>query len=117
MNEINEQLKGISELVTRIDAKVLEITTKLDELIKALHEYDNDGYGESSFEAFQDEAAINKRMNIIGQNGNTGEHYDDDRELGGEGQNNITTQLYDNTNITTNITNHNNNKKQKRINK
>ena len=55
-------------------------------------------------------------MDIIGQNGNTGEHYDDDRELGGEGQNNITTQLYDNTNITTNITNHNNNKKQKRIN-
>ena len=82
---INE-LKGINELITRIDAKVLEISTKLDELIKALHEYDgNDEYGESSFEAFQDEEAANKRMDIIGQNGNTGEHYDDDRELGGEG--------------------------------
>ena len=125
MNEINEQLKGISELVTRIDAKVLEITTKIDELIAALHEYDNDGYGELPFEAFKltndyisslDVDGAERRMDIIGQNGNTGEHYDDDRELGGEGQNNIITQLYDNTNITTNITNHNNNKKQKRIN-
>ena len=112
MNEINEQLKGISELVTRIDAKILEITTKLDELIAALHEYDddqiqhceysglpsvkaysNEGYGESSFEAFQDTKQIQptedkimiwdvdgaeRRMDIIGQNGNTGEHYDHD---------------------------------------
>ena len=79
MNEINEQLKGISELVTRIDAKILDINTKLDELIKALHEYDgdysNETYGESSFEAFQDEAELNKRMDIIGQNGNEGSHY------------------------------------------
>jgi hypothetical protein len=115
MNEINEQLKGISELITRIDAKVLDINIKLNELIKALHEYDdedynepndalkeaisaynetvaNKEYGESSFEAFQDEVAINKRMDVIGQNGNTGEHYDEDSdkwsnkwELGGEG--------------------------------
>ena len=80
MNEINEQLKGISELITRIDAKILDINTKLDELIKALHEYDgdysNETYGESSFEAFQDEAELNKRMDIIGQNGNEGLHYD-----------------------------------------
>ena len=79
MNEINEQLKGISELVTRIDAKILDINTKLDELIKALHEYDgdysNETYGESSFEAFQDEAELNKRMDVIGQNGNEGSHY------------------------------------------
>ena len=95
MNEINEQLKGISELVTRIDAKVLEINTKLDELIAALHEYDgNDEYGELPFEAFQltndyissfNVDGAERRMDIIGQNGNTGEHYDDDRELGGEG--------------------------------
>ena len=73
---INE-LKGINELITRIDAKVLEINTKLDELIAALHEYDgNDEYGESSFEAFMDdEEAANKRMDIIGQNGNEGSHY------------------------------------------
>ena len=99
MNEINEQLKGISELVTRIDAKVLEITTKLDELIKALHEYDdaniediNEGYGESSFEAFQltndyissfNVDGAERRMNIIGQNGNEGLHY------GIEGDNDI----------------------------
>ena len=93
MNEINEQLKGISELVTRIDAKVLEITTKLDELIAALHEYDgNDEYGESSFEAFQltndyissfNVDGAERRMNIIGQNGNEGLHY------GIEGDNDI----------------------------
>ena len=113
MNEINEQLKGISELVTRIDAKVLDINTKLEELIKALHEYDddqiqhceysglpsvkmysNEGYGELPFEAFKltndyissfNVDGAERRMDIIGQNGNTGEHYDDDRELGGEG--------------------------------
>jgi hypothetical protein len=84
MNEINEQLKGISELVTRVDAKILDINTKLDELIKALHEYDgdysNETYGESSFEAFQDEATLNKRMDIIGQNGNEGSHYVTNKE-------------------------------------
>ena len=79
MKQINDKLDGLSELVTRIDAKILDINTKLDELIKALHEYDgdysNETYGESSFEAFQDEAALNKRMDVIGQNGNEGTHY------------------------------------------
>jgi hypothetical protein len=79
------------------------IETKLDAVIAALHEYDNDGYGESSFEAFMDskddimswkvdgaerilpcvghdatswdEGVINARMDIIGQNGNEGSHY------------------------------------------
>ena len=83
MNEINEQLKGISELVTRIDAKVLDINTKLDELIKALHEYDDDQIqhceysGLPSVKAYDEEAA-NERMNVIGQNGNTGEHYENE---------------------------------------
>jgi hypothetical protein len=61
MKEINERLNDISELIDRVDAKVFEINNKLDELIKALHAYDdeniedvNEGYGESSFEAFQD---------------------------------------------------------------
>ena len=69
------------------------IETKLDELIKALHAYDdeniediNEGYGESSFEAFIDEKNImnwdvdgaERRMDIIGQNGNTGEHYENE---------------------------------------
>ena len=83
MNEINEQLKGISELVTRIYSKVLEITTKLDELIAALHEYDDDQIqhceysGLPSVKAYDEEAA-NERMNVIGQNGNTGEHYENE---------------------------------------
>ena len=83
MNEINEQLKGISELVTRIDAKVLDINTKLDELIKALHEYDDENIqhceysGLPSVKAY-DEEAVNERMDVIGQNGNTGEHYENE---------------------------------------
>jgi len=77
MNELNNKLDGLNELVTRIDAKILDISNKLDELIKALHEYDdNDEYSESSFEAFMDDEEVaNKRMDIIGQNGNEGSHY------------------------------------------
>ena len=91
MNEINEQLKGISELVTRIDAKVLEITTKLDELIKALHEYDDENIqhceysGLPSVKAYDEKNIMmwdvdgaERRMDIIGQNGNTGEHYENE---------------------------------------
>ena len=131
MNEINEQLKGISELVTRIDAKILDINTKLDELIKALHEYDGDEeYGESSFEAFQDEALekaaakyseidilkwnvdgaerippcighnkaswdeieANKRMDVIGQNGNEGSHYVTNEEADDDAKSNTQTK-------------------------
>jgi hypothetical protein len=85
MKQINDKLDGLSELVTRIDAKILDINTKLDELIKALHEYDDESYGESSFEAFQDTKndilswdvdGAERRMDIIGQNGNEGLHYD-----------------------------------------
>jgi len=112
MNEINEQLKAINVHLSIIDSKTQLINARLDELIAALHEYDDESYGESSFEAFKDtqggscvgnehnidveeemrkyteqemEKEAERRMNIIGQNGNTGEHYDDDRELGGEG--------------------------------
>ena len=92
MKEINERLNDISELIDRVDAKVFEINNKLDELIKALHEYDdaniedvNEGYGKSSFEEFQDTKndilswdvdGAERRMDIIGQNGNEGLHYD-----------------------------------------
>jgi hypothetical protein len=87
-----------------IIGKLNRIEAKLDAVIKALHEYDgNDEYGESSFEAFMDnkndildwnvdgaerippcvghdkaswdEEEANKRMDIIGQNGNEGSHY------------------------------------------
>ena len=94
MNEINEQLKAINVHLSIIDTKTQLINARLDELIKALHEYDDESYGESSFEAFKltndyisslDVDGAERRMDIIGQNGNTGEHYDDDRELGGEG--------------------------------
>ena len=79
MNNINEQLETINGILDRIDAKQKAINDKLDEVIKALHEYDddysNETYGESSFGAFQDETTLNKRMDIIGQNGNEGSHY------------------------------------------
>ena len=81
-----------------MDSKIIEtltrIETKLDNVIKALHDYDegtlhceysglpsveaysDEAYGESSFEAFIDnEEELNKRMDIIGQNGNEGIHY------------------------------------------
>jgi hypothetical protein len=88
-----------------IIGKLNRIEAKLDAVIKAMHEYDgNNEYGESSFEAFMDtkndimswkvdgaerippcvghdkaswddEEAANKRMDIIGQNGNEGSHY------------------------------------------
>lgn len=62
-------------MIEIILGKLNRIEAKLDEVIKALHEYDDDGYGESSFDAFIDEQESNKRMDIIGQNGNEGLHY------------------------------------------
>jgi hypothetical protein len=76
--------------------KLNRIEAKLDAVIKAMHDYDgNDEYGESSFEAFMDtkaksnlggpcskhdeaswdEEEAERRMDIIGQNGNEGSHY------------------------------------------
>jgi hypothetical protein len=95
MNELNNKLDGLSELITRVDAKILDINTKLDELIKALHAYDDDGYGESSFEAFMDdEEAANKRMDIIGQNGNEGSHYVTNEEADNDARSNNTQTKY-----------------------
>ena len=61
MNDINKQFEIINEILDRIDAKQKEINEKLDEVIAALHAYDdeniediNEGYGESSFESFMD---------------------------------------------------------------
>jgi hypothetical protein len=75
------------EIINRLE----RIETKLDNVIKAMHDYDgNDEYGESSFEAFMDTKAgpcskhdeaswdaeeAERRMDIIGQNGNEGLHY------------------------------------------
>ena len=78
----------------KIIERLERIETKLDNVIKALHEYDegtlhceysglpsveaysDEAYGESSFEAFMDdEEEAERRMDIIGQNGNEGSHY------------------------------------------
>jgi hypothetical protein len=86
------------DILIQILTQLGRVETKLDNVIKAMHDYDgNDEYGESSFEAFMDtqaksnlvgpcrghdaaswdeeEAELNKRMDIIGQNGNEGTHY------------------------------------------
>ena len=86
MNEINEQLKAINVHLSIIDSKTQLINARLDELIKALHEYDDESYGESSFEAFKDEEATTNTnaLNIVGvkyRNKMANDHY----ELGGEG--------------------------------
>ena len=99
MNEINEQLKAINVHLSIIDIKTQLISDKLDELIVALHEYDDEniykGYDEPNEALFKaaglynekvapcighdaaswDEEQANKRMDIIGQNGNEGIHY------------------------------------------
>lgn len=89
MENINKQFETINEILDRIDVKQKEINEKLDELIKALHNYDE---GLEMFEdepkqgacvkhdeaSWEQEDELNKRMDIIGQNGNTGEHYEYD---------------------------------------
>ncbi len=84
--EIFESLDRIDEALLNIDVKVKAIHEKLDELIAALHNYDD---GLEMFEdepkqgacskhdmaSWDEEEQLNKRMDIIGQNGNTGEHY------------------------------------------
>ena len=51
-------LDQMATQIEEINSKTKLIETKLDELIQALHEldddYDDDEYGESSFEAFMD---------------------------------------------------------------
>ncbi len=82
-SKIHESLDRIDESLSIIDEKIKSINSKLDELIKALHDYDDDlsyepqhgacsGHDAASWE-MEDE--LNKRMDIIGQNGNTGIHY------------------------------------------
>jgi len=67
-----------------IIGKLNRIEAKLDAVIKALHEYDDDniysGYDEPNEALLKaaglyNEAEANKRMDIIGQNGNEGSHY------------------------------------------
>jgi len=87
MENINKQFETINEILDRIDVKQKEINEKLDELIAALHEYDDEniykGYDEPNVALLKaaglyNEAEANKRMDVIGQNGNTGEHYENE---------------------------------------
>jgi hypothetical protein len=80
-----------------IISKLERIETKLDEVIAALHEYDDENnlhceysglpsvmaYDEPNVALFKaaglyNEAEANERMDVIGQNGNTGEHYENE---------------------------------------
>jgi hypothetical protein len=83
MKQLNDKLDSISNTIATINATVKSINERLEELIKALHDYDDDlsyepqqgacsKHDEASWEQ---EDELNKRMDIIGQNGNTGEHY------------------------------------------
>lgn len=87
MENINKQFEMINEILDRIDIKQKEINDKLDKLIKALHEYDDDniysGYDEPNEALLKtaglyNELEANKRMDVIGQNGNTGEYYENE---------------------------------------
>jgi hypothetical protein len=95
MNNINKQLETINEILDRIDAKQKAINDKLDEVIAALHEYDDENNlhceysGLPSVMAY-DEVAANKRMDIIGQNGNEGSHYVTNEEADDDARSNNT---------------------------
>ena len=77
--------------------KLNRIEAKLDAVIKALHEYDDEDYNEPN-DALKEAAmeynehVANKRMDVIGQNGNEGTHYvsneeaDEDAEFSDYGQ-------------------------------
>lgn len=102
MDNINNRLSKIDDTlfemnigIKRIDESVKRINTMLDELIAALHNYDdglemfNDEpqrgscskHDEASWEM---ETELNERMDVIGQNGNEGLHYESMEELNDE---------------------------------
>ena len=94
--ELHDALSRIDDAVLNIDIKVKAINDKLDELIAALHNYDDGlemfddepkrtspcvGHDAASWEQ---EDELNKRMDVIGQNGNEGLHYESMEELNDE---------------------------------
>ena len=100
MIDINEQLKAINDYLSIIYTKTQLINDKLDEVIAALHEYDDDelhcGYsGLPSVKMYEEEAATNTNaLNIVGvkypitqkqYNLNRDKMANDHYELGGEG--------------------------------
>jgi len=83
MKQLNDKLDSISNTIATINATVKSINERLEELIKALHDYDDDlsyepqqgACSKHDAASWEQEDELNKRMDIIGQNGNTGEHY------------------------------------------
>jgi len=86
MKQLNDKLDSISNTIATINATVKSINERLEELIKALHDYDDDlsyepqqgACSKHDAASWEQEDELNKRMDIIGQNGNTGEHYEYD---------------------------------------
>ena len=79
IDELNKETMNSNEIILE---KLTRIEAKLDEVITALHEYDNDqldwpepndALKEAAFQ--YNEKVLNERMDIIGQNGNEGSHY------------------------------------------
>ena len=98
--ELFDKLNSISDKIFDMDIQVKRMNESLDELIKALHEYDDEniysGYDEPNdalkeaakqynekvkpcvghdAASWEQEDELNKRMDVIGQNGNEGLHY------------------------------------------
>ena len=85
-NKINDALDRISNKIAEINTKTKAINEKLDGLIKALHDYDDDLSNEPQHGpcSKHDEASWDEvRMDIIGQNGNEGLHYNVDEYVEG----------------------------------
>jgi len=79
-----------NEIIERLE----RIETKLDAVIKALHEYDgNDEYGESSFEAFMD-SKTNEGSHYV-----TNEEADEDAKFSDYGQRIAKEVMSDDNNI------------------
>ena len=85
--------------------KLTRIETKLDELIAALHEYDDENIQHCEYSGLPsvkmyDEKDImiwdvdgaERRMDIIGQNGNEGSHYVSNEEADDDAKSNIHTK-------------------------
>jgi hypothetical protein len=83
MKQLEDKLDKLSGLVVDMDLQIKMMNVRLDQLVKALHDYDNDyeydepqrGACSKHDDASWDEIEENERMDIIGQNGNEGLHY------------------------------------------
>jgi hypothetical protein len=72
-NKINEVLSRLDDAVFNIEIKVKAINDKLDELIKALHDYDGDEWSEPNDALKEAAAQYNERVHHV-----TNEEADED---------------------------------------